>query len=57
MDIKDFCRKYGYRGLSCVVEEFIRRAPGFPGDLELAEALGKILVDLESGLKNCRLHG
>ncbi len=52
MTMQEYLEKYGYRGLSIVVEEFIRRSPAFAGDIRLAEQLGIMLADLESALRS-----
>jgi hypothetical protein len=52
VDIHTYLQKYGYRGLSVAVGEFIRRAPEFRGDQELAKVLGEMIADLESALQS-----
>lgn len=51
LNIRDFKEKYGVKGLTLIVGEFIGRAPDFPGAMELAEQLGYMMADLESALK------
>ena len=51
MTPKEFLAKYGTRGWQLVVEEFIRRAPSFPGDIKLATEIGRTFGDLESVLR------
>lgn len=51
MTIQDFKERYGTRGGSLLIEEFIRRAPEFPGDAQLARILGTLCADLETMLK------
>jgi hypothetical protein len=41
-----------YRRLTEYLAEFIRKAPQFPGDLELATKLGQEVADLEYKIKN-----
>ena len=48
--IEDLLRKYGVKTITLVVETFVRRAPEFEGDGELARRLGVMMADLESGL-------
>src|SRR5262245_50885751 len=54
MDIKEFKRKYGTTGWQLPIEEFIRRAPEFKGDEELARLIGGIAADLKSVLEEVR---
>lgn len=49
-DIYDFKKEHGSRGLSLLIQEFIRKAPEFEGDMELAKKLGRIVGDLEYAL-------
>ena len=52
MDITEYCNKYGYRGLSCLVERFIEASPQFEGDIELAEVIGTVIGDLEEAIRS-----
>lgn len=48
--LDEFQKKWGTHGWQLPIEEFIRRAPEFKGDLELAKVIGEIFADLESVL-------
>lgn len=48
MTLAEFRQKYGTRTPGLLVEEFVRRAPAFPGDGDLARALAQLVADLES---------
>lgn len=50
MTIERFAKRYGTKGLTLLIGEFIRRAPDFPGGEDLAKQLGTMLADLESAL-------
>lgn len=52
MNMQKFVEKYGWKGLSMMVEQLISRAPAFDGDGDLAEVLGACCSDLESALKD-----
>lgn len=52
MTIQEYARRYGTRGTEMVVEELILRAPAFPGDKKIAEALGKMMADLREVLED-----
>lgn len=54
MTIEEFKKKYGERGVSLVVEEYINRAPPFKGDQVLAGELGEMMACLESVLKEVK---
>ncbi len=54
MNIQDFKKKYGVKTPGLLVEEFIRKAPDFPGGLELARSLGTMIADLESALSEIK---
>lgn len=49
-DIYGFKKEHGSRGLSLLIQEFIRKAPEFEGDMELAKKLGQVMGDLEYAL-------
>lgn len=51
MFLKLFVERYGYKGLTVAVSEFIARAPEFPGDVELAKVIGEMLGNLEVALR------
>lgn len=48
MSLQEFAVKYGIEGWSLPMEEFIRRAPEFQGDKEIAKIIGEINADLQS---------
>lgn len=52
MNIHDFKTKWGTEGWRLLIEAFIKRAPSFPGDLELAGKIGEMVSDLESALES-----
>lgn len=51
MTREEFLAKYGTHGWQLLIGEFIRRAPEFPGDLQLADEIGKMVTDLSSVLE------
>lgn len=51
MDLHEYLMKYGYRGLSIMVTEFIIRSPEFQGKQELVLEIGTALSNLEHALK------
>lgn len=53
MRVSEFKAKYGEHGagLRLVIEEFIKRAPEFKGDSELAKMIGEGMADLEAVLR------
>lgn len=51
LTMEDFLQKYGYHTLRLVVETFIKEAPSFPREKELAGTLGYMMADLETALK------
>lgn len=51
MTIQEYARRYGTRGTEMIVEELILRAPAFPGDKEIAKALGVMMADLREVLE------
>lgn len=46
-DIHEFKKKYGSKELGILVGEFIKQAPEFQGDRELARKIGRVIGDLE----------
>lgn len=52
MTIKEFIAKYGTEGWRLPIEEFIRRAPFFKTDAELAGAIGEFSTDLQRALED-----
>lgn len=50
-NVDELLKKYGYKTIPLLVEEFINRAPEFKGDLDLAALLGEAMADLESALR------
>ena len=52
--VDEFRRKWGTKSASLLVEEFIRRCPGFKGDRELARSVGEVMGDLECLLRSRR---
>lgn len=50
-NINEFKSKYGEVGWRFLIEEFIRRAPEFPGDRKIAAEIGIMCADLESALR------
>lgn len=48
MTFDEFVIKYGTHDFSLPIKEFIRRAPEFPADKELAKIIGELMGDLES---------
>ena len=53
-NMHDFLQKYGTMTPGIMVAEYIRRAPEFPGDNELASALGVLMADLKTALEHVR---
>lgn len=51
LTIEDFLKKYGYHTFTAVLGEFIKLAPPFPREQELAGTLGYMVADLETALK------
>lgn len=51
ISIHEFKKKWGTETWRLLIETFIKRAPSFPGDLELARAIGEMVADLGSALK------
>lgn len=49
-DIHEFKKKYGSKELGILVGEFIKQAPEFKGDRELARKIGRVIGDLEFAL-------
>ena len=48
----DFIKKYKTQDAwKAPIEEFIRKAPEFSGDLELARSIGELMADLEFALR------
>ena len=52
--IHEFRKKYGTQGFQLMVEEFIRRAPEFKGDGDLAKMIGVAAADLQFALEQLR---
>ena len=50
MTAKDFIKKWGVEGWMLLIEDFIRRAPDFPGDCEAAKKIGEVVADLSDVL-------
>lgn len=46
----EFLKQYGTHGWSLCIKEFIRRAPEFSGDKDLAKIIGEVVAALESML-------
>lgn len=51
-NLPEFVAKYGQHGARLLVESFIRAAPEFPGDVNIANDLAILMADLQSVLKN-----
>ena len=48
----DFIKKYKTQDAwKAPIEELIRKAPEFPGDLELSKRIGELVADLEFALR------
>ena len=57
MTIEMFIAKYGSHGWRLAIDEFIARAPQFPGNVKLAEVINQIMADLGAALANSREGG
>jgi hypothetical protein len=55
--VQELKQKYGNKGISLVISEFINRAPSFKGDSELAAEIGRMTADLEAALKQVSAQG
>lgn len=55
--IAEFNKKYGQDAWRLIIETFMARAPEFPGEAHLADAIGEIIIDLETVLNNPSNNG
>lgn len=55
-EIRLFKKKYGTLTPGLLIGKLVLLAPDFPGDLELARELGRMIADLETALNPIKVH-
>ena len=55
-NIQEFKKKYGTKTPGLLIGKFVKLAPEFPGDRELARELGVLAADLEVALRDVEAY-